>query len=202
MDFLTKNKLVERYIFLAPWRTCVFLHANHLRYLICVHTDTPVKARERALLPRDTYTCTKGQNNVGCTDFHAKQEKKKKATTKLHLITAVDHVAPIRPDSGEFFNPRQIRVTGSTARGLCTFVSRDSIGIVARPIEIADRDRDSSYSFFGLLMPLYWNWPARLFLSTLRGKFFLPLFFCFRIFISFCVWLKPLKFLWHRWRFT
>lgn len=71
-----------------------------------------------------------------------RNKQKKKATTKLHLITAVGHVASIRPDCGEFFNPRQIRVTGSTARGLCTFVSRDSIGIVARPIEIADRDRD------------------------------------------------------------
>lgn len=189
MDFLTKNKLVERYIFLAPWRTCVFLHANHLRYLICVHTDTPVDARERALLPRDTYTCTKGQNNVGCTDFHAKQAKKK-ATTKLHLITAVGHVASVRPDSGEFFNPRQIRVTGSTARGLCTFVSRDSIGIVARPIEIADRDRDRLvvFLFRFIDVSLLELTSAPLLLPPRYVEnFFYRLFFRFRIFISFCV---------------
>lgn len=190
MDFLTKNKLVERYIFLAPWRTCVFLHANHLRYLICVHTDTPVDARERALLPRDTYTCTKGQNNVGCTDFHAKQAKKKKATTKLHLITAVGHVASVRPDSGEFFNPRQIRVTGSTARGLCTFVSRDSIGIVARPIEIADRDRDRLVVFlFRFIDVSLLELTSAPLLRPPRyvKNFFYRLFFRFRIFISFCV---------------
>lgn len=192
MDFLTKNKLVERYIFLAPWRTCVFLHANHLRYLICVHTDTPVDARERALLPQDTYTCTKGRNNVGCTDFHAKQakKKKKKATTKLHLITAVDHVASIRPDSGEFFNPRQIRVTGSTARGLCTFVSRDSIGIVARPIEIADRDRDRLvvflFRFIDVSLLELTSAPLPL-PPRYVENFFCRFFFSFWIFISFCV---------------
>lgn len=149
MDFLTKNKLVERYIFPAPWRTCVFLHANRLRYLICVHTDAPPLINLGRV---HTYTECDGVS-VGCTDFHTEGKKSVQTCqkSKLHLITAT--VASIRPDSREFFNPRQIRVTHRPtagqgvrvyARAECNVrVARLNRYIsTARPIEMVDRDRD------------------------------------------------------------
>lgn len=192
MDFLTKNKLVERYIFPAPWRTCVFLHANRLRYLICVHTDAPPLINLGRV---HTYTECDGVS-VGCTDFHTEGKK----STFPEVQVAFNYgrrpvVASIRPDSREFFNPRQIRVTHRPTAGQAVRVyARAECNVrvarlnryisTARPIEMVDRDRDRLvvflFRFIDVSLSKLTNSPLRSF----SWKSFSALFFHHRNLIS------------------
>lgn len=189
MDFLTKNKLVERYIFPAPWRTCVFLHANRLRYLICVHTDAPPLINLGRV---HTYTECDGVS-VGCTDFHTEEKNQRCQKSKLRLITAT--VASIRPDSREFFNPRQIRVTHRPTAGQAVRVyARAECNVrvarlnryisTARPIEMVDRDRDRLVVFLFRFIDVSLSKLTDSPLRSFSWKSFSALFFHHRNLIS------------------
>lgn len=104
--------------------------------------------------------------------------------SKLRLITAT--VASIRPDSREFFNPRQIRVTHRPtagqgvrvyARAECNVrVARLNRYIsTARPIEMVDRDRDRLVVFLFRFIDVSLS---KLTNSPLRSFPYVEIFFC------------------------
>lgn len=113
--------------------------------------------------------------------------------SKLRLITAT--VASIRPDSREFFNPRQIRVTHRPTAGQAVRVyARAECNVrvarlnryisTARPIEMVDRDRDRLvvflFRFIDVSLSKLTNSPLRSF----SWKSFSALFFHHRNLIS------------------
>lgn len=78
--------------------TCVFLHANRLRYLICVHTDTPPLFSfpwSTWNQPADIHIDGMWRSQRGMHRFPCGRKKEERSTlaekSRLHLITAVGH---------------------------------------------------------------------------------------------------------------
>lgn len=113
--------------------------------------------------------------------------------SKLHLITAT--VASIRPDSREFFNPRQIRVTHRPTAGQAVRVyARAECNVrvarlnryisTARPIEMVDRDRDRLVAFLFRFIDVSLSKLTNSPLRSFSWKSFSALFFHHRNLIS------------------